>query len=349
MCPDDQLDTEIEGSPTATMLGMISGFWLSRALYAAAKLGLADLVKREPCTVEELAKASGTHGPSLYRLLRALASRGVFKEDADGRFSSTPLSRALESDAPGSLRGFVIAELGEDHYPAWSEFLHSIRSGGIAFDHVFGTSVWQWRAQHSEDARIFDQAMASYTTAVNESIIRSYDFSPFRKIVDVGGGDGSLMVGILKANPAIDGLVFDLPHAAAHARARLQAAALTERCQVVEGDFFKSVPDGRDAYLLKWIIHDWDDDQAVAILRNCRRAMPQHAKLLLIEGVIPPGNAPSFHKFGDLNMLVMTGGRERTEAEYGALATVAGLRLARTVRTDFELSVLEVEHGSGAY
>jgi O-methyltransferase domain/Dimerisation domain len=339
MCPDGQGEADM--APTAAMLRMISGFWLSRALYAAAKLGLADLLKGGPRTVDDLAKLSGTHAPSLYRVLRALASAGVFSEAPDGRFSSTPLSSTLETDAPASLRGFAIAELGEDHYPAWAELLNSVRTGEIAFNRLFGMSVWEYRAQHPDDARVFDEAMASFTAAGNEAILSGYDFSPFRKIVDVGGGDGSLIEGILKTNPAMLGVVFDLPHAVMHAQQRLEAAGLTNRCQAIKGDFFESVPNGGEAYVLKWIIHDWDDDKAVTILRHCRRAMPQQAKLLLIEAVIPPGNTPSFHKFMDLNMLVMTGGRERTEDEYRALLAAADLNLTKIIATRSEMSVLE--------
>ena len=186
--------------------------------------------------------------------------------------------------------------------------------------------------------------MASFTAAGNEAILSGYDFSPFRKIVDVGGGDGSLIEGILKTNPAVLGVVFDLPHAIKHAQQRLEAAGLTNRCQAITGDFFESVPDGGEAYVLKWIIHDWDDEKAVTILRNCRRAMPQQAKLLLIEAVIPPGNTPSFHKFMDLNMLVMTGGCERTEAEYQALLEAAGFRLTGIIPTQSEMRVIEGAH-----
>jgi hypothetical protein len=247
----------------------------------------------------------------------------------------------MGTDASASLRGFAIAELGEHHYPAWAELLHSMRTGEIAFNRLFGMSVWEYRAQHPDDARIFDEAMASFTAAGNEAILRGYDFSPFSKIVDVGGGDGSLIAGILKANPATQGVVFDLPHAIMRAQQRLEAAGLMNRCQAVAGDFFESVPAGGDAYVLKWIIHDWDDERAVTILKNCRRAMPQVAKLLLIEAVIPAGNAPSFHKFMDLNMLVMTGGRERTEAEYRALLGAADLNLTRIIATRSEMSVVE--------
>ncbi len=341
MCPNDQSAASVPLSPMAAMLGMISGFWLSRSLYAAAKLGLADLLKAGPRSVAELAKLSETHPPSLYRLLRALASAGVFSENPDGRFATTALAATLEADAPASLRGFAIAELGEDHYPAWGEFLHCLRTGEIGFDRLFGMNVWEYRAQHPADARIFDEAMASYTAAVNQAILGSYDFSSFKKVFDIGGGDGSLITGILKANPATAGMVFDLPHAVMHAQARIDSAGLGKRCQAANGDFFESVPGGGDAYVLKWIIHDWVEERAVAILKNCRRAMPKHGKLLLIEAVIPAGNTPSFHKFMDLNMLVMTGGHERTEAEYRALLAASGLNLTRIVPTQSEMSVLE--------
>jgi hypothetical protein len=279
------------------------------ALYAAAKLGLADLLKDAPWNADDLAKLSGTHALSLYRVLRALASVGVFSQAADGLFSSTPLSSTLETDAPASLRGFVVSELGEDHYLAWAELLHSVRTGEVAFKHLFGVNVWEYRAQHPEDARIFDDAMASFTAASNDAILSGYDFSPFSTIVDVGGGDGGLIAAILKANPAAQGVVFDVPHALIHAQQRLEAAGLTNRCRAIAGDFFESVPGGGDAYLVKCIIHDWDDERAVTILTNCRRVMEQDAKLVLIEAVIPPGNVirscPSSTRFQDWRLLFL--------------------------------------------
>jgi hypothetical protein len=323
------------------MLQLIAGFWVSRALYIAAKLGIADLLKGGPKNSEELAQATGMHLPSLYRVLRALASVGVFAEDGHGRFTLTPLAATLRTDVPGSLRAFAIAELGEDHYPAWGEVLHSIKTGEIAFDHLFGMDVWQYRAQHPEEGRIFDEAMASFSSVVNAAIVDSYDFSSLGTIVDVGGGDGSLIASILQANPGMKGVLFDLPHVVAGARRRIEAEGLAERCEVVAGDAFTSVPSGGDAYLLKWIIHDWDDERSVAILKNCHRAMAAHGKLLLVEAVIPHGNTPSFHKFMDLNMLVMTGGRERSEAEYRVLLEAAGFRLTRVILTQSEMSVIE--------
>ncbi len=327
--------------PPVVMLQMIAGFWLSRALYLAAKLGLADLLKEGPKSSKDLAQRTGTHAPSLHRVLRALASVGVFTEDTQGRFALTPLAETLRSDVPGSLRAFTISELGEDHYPAWGEVMHSVRTGEIAFDHLFGMDVWRYRAQHPEEGRIFDEAMASFSSVVNAAIVASYDFSAIDTIMDIGGGDGSLIASILKANPGMKGVLFDLPHVSAGAQRRIEAEGLADRCEIVAGDAFTAVPSGGDAYLLKWIIHDWDDARSVAILKNCHRTMPPHGKLLLVEAIIPAGDRPSFHKFMDLNMLVMTGGRERTEAEYRGLLDAAGFSLRTIIPTQTEMSVLE--------
>ena len=327
--------------PPVVMLQMIAGFWLSRALYLAAKLGLADLLKEGPKPSADLAQRTGTHASSLQRMLRALASVGVFTEDAQGRFALTPLAETLRSDVPGSLRAFTISELGEDHYPAWGEVMHSVRTGEIAFDHLFGMNVWQYRAQHPEEGRIFDEAMASFSSVVHAAILQSYDFSPIGTLVDVGGGDGGLMTAILKAYPRLRGMLVDLPHVITGAQHRIAAEGLRERCQVIPGDFFTSVPSGGEAYLLKWVIHDWDQERSLTILKNCHRAMPATGKLLLVEAVIPAGDSPSFHKFMDLNMLVMTGGRERTEAEYRGLLDAAGFSLRNIIPTQSEMSVLE--------
>lgn len=327
--------------PPVAMLRMISGFWVSRAIYIAAKLGIADLVQDEPKTATELAEATGTHARSLYRVLRALASVGVFAEDGNGRFALTPLAATLQSDVPGSLRAFATVELGEEHYPAWGDLLYSVKTGQIAFNHVFGMPVWDFFARNPENARTFDQAMTNMTAVVNETLMASYDFSPIGKIVDVGGGHGSLLASILKANPKMRGVLFDVPHVIEGARRRIELDGLAQRCEVVAGDFFESVPNGGDAYMLKWIIHDWDDERSVAILKNCHRAMAEGGKLLLIEAVIPHGNEPFLGKFMDLNMLVMNGGRERTAAEYQSLLAAADFRLTKIIPTQSEMSLIE--------
>ena len=330
-----------EVRPQEAMLKLISGFWISRAIYIAAKLGVADLIKDQPRTVDELAAATGTHAASLYRVLRALASVGVFAEDGDLRFSLTPLAGTLQSGVPGSLRAFAMTELGEEHYPAWGDLMHSVRTGEIAFDHHFGTDVWKFFEQHPENARIFNDAMSGLTAAANEAILARYDFSAVKKLVDIGGGHGGLITSILKANRSMNGVLFDSPQVIEGAQTRLEAAGLADRCEIIAGDFFKAVPAGGDGYILKWIIHDWDEERATTILRNCRRAITNDGRLMVIEAVIPPGIEPHFAKFIDLNMLVMTGGRERTEEEFRRLFGASGFRLTRTVATESPFSVIE--------
>jgi hypothetical protein len=322
------------------MLQMIQGFWVSRAIYVACKLGIPDLLKDGPKTSEELAQATGTHAPSLYRLLRALDSVGVVAEVDLRRFTLTPVGATLRTDVPGSLRYFAIEELGENHYTAWEQVLHSVTTGGIAFNHVFGKSLWQHMTEHPPSARIFDEAMTSFSSVVAAEVVAAYDFSPSKKVVDVGGGDGILLTAILKANPQLRGAVADRPDVVPGTHRRFAAEGIAERAEAAGVDFFESVPSA-DTYVLKWIIHDWDDERSVAILKNCRKAMAEGGKVLLVEGVLQPGAATSFSKFLDLNMLVMTGGRERTQAEYGALFDAAGLKLARIVPTHTEMSVIE--------
>lgn len=326
--------------PPVAMLQIVQGYWASRAVYVAAKLGIPDLLKDGPKTCDDLARASDTHAPSLYRVLRALDSIGVVHEERDRSFTLTPLGATLRSDVPGSLRFFAIEELGENHYPAWEKVLHSVKSGSTAFDHVYGASKWQYMAERPEEAGIFNAAMASFSSVVAAAIVAAYDFSSSQTIVDVGGGDGSLLSAVLKAQKNARGVLADLPHVAEEASRRLTTDELDGRCSVVPTDFFRQVPEG-DTHLLKWIIHDWDDDRSAAILRNCRDAVAPNGKVLLIEAVLQPGHATAFSKFMDLNMLVMTGGRERTEAEYRTLLQSAGLQLKRIVPTHTEMSIIE--------
>ena len=364
---EPSISSEVPASDV--MLQMISGFWVSRAIHAAAKLGIADYLKEQPKTVEELAASTDTHVPSLYRLLRALASVGIFAEDDNHRFGLTPLAATLQTDVPGSLRFFAISQLGQEHYLSWDNLLHSIKTGEIAFDHIAGMSLYDHYLKNSEAGKLFNCAMTSLTASILEAIICSYDFSAFNIIVDVGGGQGSLVTSILKAYPTVKGIVFDIPTVIEEAKSSLQAqgfadpsgdarklanaaltqspaegnppAALSHRCTVVSGNFFESVTAGGDAYLLKHIIHNWDEEKAIAILKNCHQAMSQHGKLLLFETIIPPGNAPSFGKLLDLNMLVMTDGHERTEEEYQVLLQKAGFQLTQVIPTPSLINIIE--------
>jgi len=326
--------------PPALMLQMIQGFWISRAIYAAAKLGIPDLLKEGPRNTQDLARATGTHASSLYRLLRALDSIGVFAEQSGDRFTLTPLGATLLTDVPGSLRFFAIEELGENHYPAWEKVLYSLQTGAIAFDHVYGESKWQYMAKHPDEAKIFDNAMASFSWVVSAAVAAACDFSSSRTVVDLGGGDGSLLSGILHAHPHLQGVVGDVPHVIERTRQKLEAEGLSHRCGTASVDFFKAVP-ASDTYLLKWILHDWTDEQSVTILKNCRDAMTSDGRVLIVEAVLQPGAATSLGKFVDLNMLVMTGGRERTETEYRTLLEASGLKLTKVIPTQTEMSIVE--------
>lgn len=330
-----------ENTPQAQMLQMIAGFWASRAIYLAAKLGLADHLRDHPKDAAELAEATATHATSLYRVLRALASLGLIVEDEDKRFRLMPLGATLQSNVPGSLRAFATSELGEDHYVAWGDALHSVKTGEIAFDHTFGMPVWDYYAQHPDNARVFNESMTELTSMVEQAVLESYDFSPFGKIVDVGGGHGHFITSILKKSPQATGILFDAPQVIEGARKRIETDALAERCEAVAGDFFKSVPAGGALYTLKFIIHDWNDRQSIAILKQIRRAIKENGKLLVVEQVILPGNEPQLGKFTDLIMMVMTGGRERTEEEYRALFAASGFKLTKITQTPSPVSIIE--------
>ncbi|HSJ40235.1 MAG TPA: methyltransferase [Xanthobacteraceae bacterium] len=333
--------TSTSTSPAQAVLQVIAGFWLSRCVYIAAKLGLADLVQESPKTPAELAVLTGTHAPSLYRVLRALASNGWLQEDDDSRFGPTALSAGLLTGAPGSLRALATTELGEEHYPAWGNLLFSVKTGELAFDNVFGMPNWQYWAGHDEHAQVFNRAMSEMTAVIEPAVLSICDFSPFTTIVDIGGGRGTLMSSILGAYPAARGIVLDLPHVIEQGRQLIAERHVEDRCELIPGDFFKEVPRGGDAYVLKWVLHDWDDEKAIAILRNCHRAMAPAGRLFVVEAPLSSRNEASLHKLMDVNMLVMTGGRERTEAEYRRLLDAAGFELTRVTATPLELAVLE--------
>jgi hypothetical protein len=333
---------DLQVAPAATtLLNLMVGAWVTQAVSVAARLGIADLLENGPRTCAELAQAAGAHPRALYRLLRALAGLGIFAEDDSGRFELTPLAESLRTQAPASLRGYAIY-LGEaPHWRSWGGLLHSVRTGDSAFEHVFGTQIFDYFAQRPEAAEMFDAAMTSRGTLENHAIAEAYDF-PAATIVDVAGGRGSLLATILQHNPEARGILFDLPHVTERAAAPIREAGVADRCQLVSGDFFERVPAGGAVYLMKKIIHDWDDARARAILANCRAAMADESRLLLLEEVVAPGNAPAFAKLIDLSMLVQTpGGQERTEAEYRTLLGAAGLELTRVIRTGCSLRIIE--------
>lgn len=318
------------------MMQMLTGYWVSASLALAAKLGIADLLKDGPKTADVLAGSTRTSARPLYRLLRALASVGVFAEDEQGRFANTELSECLRADVPFSQRGMAIMN-GDEHFRAWAELEYSIRTGRTAFDEVFGKPVFDYLAEHPEQAKIFDEAMVGVHGRESAAMCDAYDFGGFRTLVDVGGGNGSLLWTVLERTPGLRGVLYDLPHVVERARPKLHP-----RCEAISGTFFDAVPAGGDAYLMRHIIHDWDEEKCLRILGNVRKVIPAEGKLLVVEGVVPPGNGPSFTKLLDLNMLVIPGGMERTEAEYRELFMKGGFRLTRVVPTAGEVSVIEV-------
>ena len=326
--------------PVGVLMQMLSGYWVSSCLALVAKLGLADLLKDGPRSADDLAGATGTQGSALYRLLRALASVGVFAEDEQHRFGLTPLAELLRSDVPGSKRALALM-LGGEQYRCWGELEYSVRTGKTAFDHLFGKPLFDHLAEHPEQAQVFDQAMVAVHGQESGPMCDAYDFSGFSTLIDVGGGNGSLIGVVLQRTPGLQGILYDLPHVVERAKANLRAAGVADRCLVVGGSFFEGVPAGGDAYLLRHIIHDWDEPKCLKILGNVRGVIPATGKLLVVEGVVPPGNGPSFTKLLDLNMLVVPGGQERTEAEYRELYRRAGFRLSRVVPTRSEVSVIE--------
>ena len=330
-----------EVPPPLQMLQLISGFWISRCVYIAAKLGIPDLLTGGSKTADELAATTHSHAPSLFRILRALAAVNVLTQSHDGRFGNTPLSETLRSDLPGSFRSFAMSELGEEHYPAWGELLHSVRTGEIAFEKAFGEPVWEFFAKHPENAQIFNDAMSGMTAQAESALHAAYDFAGINRILDVGGGHGSLITSILTRHPSMRGILFDAPVVVQGAKPKIAASGIADRCEIIGGDFFQAVPSGADAIIMKWIIHDWNDEQSVTIMKNCYQALADSGKLILVEAVVPPGDEMHFAKFIDLNMLVMTGGRERTEEEFRQLYQAAGFRLTRIVPTESPFSVIE--------
>lgn len=320
---------------------MATGYWVSQSIYIAAKLGIPDLLKDGSMSCDRLAYSVGVNARLLYRLMRALASVGVFAEKEQGCFTLTPFATCLQSDVPGSMRAVVIM-LGEEHYQAWGDILYSLQTGKSAFEHLYGMPLFQYYAQNPEPGKIFNQALTGVSSVEGANINASYDFSGFHKLVDVGGGQGDLIASILKANPNMQGMLFDLPYVIEDAKNFIETQGVLQRCELVGGDFFESVPSGGDAYILKRIIHNWDDLSAIAILKNCHRAMKENGKLLVVEQVIPPGNEPCFGKFTDLTMMVMfPGARECTEPEYRALFEASGFKLTKVFVTRRDVSLIE--------
>jgi hypothetical protein len=328
-------------APPETLFKMITATWVSQALYVAAELGLADLLKDGPRHHADLAKAAGVQADPLRRVLRALASVGVFAEREPGRFELTPLAEFLRSDVPGSMRAMARMFGADWHWRAHGDILYCLDTGRPSFERVYGKGLFDYFNENPEAGKLFGEAISGGGPSHGHPAVAAYDLSSFNTIVDVGGGYGGFIISALKANPDATGILFDLPLTVEGARARVEAAGLNGRCQLFGGDFFKSVPAGGDVYFSENVIHDWNDEKALAILKNIHRAMPAHGKLLLFEMLIPEGNEPFFGKLLDLEMMVLVGGKERTEAEFRALYEAAGFRLTRITPTESPLSLIE--------
>jgi len=319
---------------------MATGYWLSQAIYVAAKLGIADLLRDGPQSYVALATSTGSDAPSLFRLMRALSSVGIFAHRDRDRFALSRLAECLRTEVPGSLRAMVIT-IGEIHYQACGNLLHSVQTGSPAFNSVFGASLFDYLQQNVDAADAFHQGMANVSSMQAYAVLMAYDFAGISSIVDIGGGQGKLLAKMLQFNPHITGTVFDTASTIERAKQSLGNDAWSRRCSYVTGDFFTSVPQGADAYLLCGVIHDWDDRRAITILRNCRRAMAEKGRVLIVDMVVPDTDAMSFSKLLDLNMLAMTGGRERTRAEFRAVLDAADYELTRIIPTMAPQSIIE--------
>jgi ubiquinone/menaquinone biosynthesis C-methylase UbiE len=327
--------------PDAILSQMIWGGLMQQSICVAARLGISDLLAEKPQTAAELATRTDSHESSLYRMLRLLASAGVFAENVERMFSLTPLSELLRSNTPNSMRDIAIM-LNEDWiWQAFGELSYSVKTGATAHHKVQGMGSFEFFEQNKEAGKVFNNAMTNMSKTVVPAIVEAYDFSGFGKLVDIAGGHGYLLAGILKANPNLQGILFDLPYVIENAGELLEEEGVAERTERVSGDFFESVSAGADAYLMKHIIHDWDDEKSIKILQNIHRAMNDDGKVLIVEMVVPETSEPSPSKMLDICMLVMEGGKERTEKEYRELLAAAGFHLTRIVPTKSPFSIVE--------
>ncbi len=328
--------------PDAQLLQLVLGMFVSRALGVVAELGVADLLKEGPMGLSELARRTGSNPDGLYRVLRALAAAGVFEAHADRQFANNELSTFLRADVQGSVRANALWFSDVSGWTAWGRLDHSVRTGKPAFDEVFGSDCFTWLEGHASSFSIFQQAMTGLSAASGNAVAAAYDFSPIRTLVDVGGGHGTLLSLIIDHFPDLKGVLFDRPEVIQSAGDVLNRGGHAADIQAIAGNFFEGVPAGADAYILKHIIHDWDDEHCVLVLSNCRRAMAPGGRVLVADFVLSDRPDATLAKLIDLEMLVMTpGGRERTEREVSSLLERAGLRFARIIPTQSRVAVVE--------
>jgi hypothetical protein len=329
--------------PQLTLIELTMSQYIPQSLYVATKLGLPDLLKDSARTASQLAGIVKVDEGALYRLLRLLASAGVFAETRSGEFKLTSLSEPLCADHPNSMRSVVLMICCPLHWSTCGDLMYSVQTGRSAFEHLHNLPLFDYLAESEIDGKMYDDAMTSFTAVAASALVAYYNFKDTRHLVDVGGGNGRLITTVLKVNPTMQGTLFDMPSVAQRASELLQTHGVAERCQIVSGSFFDAIPGGGDTYILKSIIHDWDDETAIRILNNCRKVMPPHGKLLLVEIAIPEEGSRLFGTLFDLEMLVTNAGRERTKDEFDKLLSIAGFRLTRVIPTALPLSIIEAQ------
>lgn len=326
-------------TPSDTLYRMSIGFRDTQALYVVAKLGVADLLVKGPLESDKIAKELGVNPRALFRVLRATANQGVFTQDKSDRFGLTPISQHLRSDTPDSMR-YMVINYGERQYQAAGQLIHTVKTGETAFDKVYGKPLFDYLSEDAEANRTFNLFMAQSHRRVGVDL-GFYDFGDKRLVVDVGGGRGHLMARVLRQYPKLKGILFDLPQGVSQAPKYLEEQGVQDRCQVVSGSFFESVPTGGDVYILSRVLHDWPDEKVTLILANCRKAMKSGGVMLVMDAVIPEGDVPHLGKLTDLQMLFLTGGVERTEKEWRRLLELSGFKLDRVTRTGVQFDVIE--------
>lgn len=327
--------------PEAMMFQFLFGTVVQKSIYVIAELGIADFINDKPMSAEELAKRTSTNAASLYRVLRMLAGVGFFAENANGEFELTPLAALLVKDNPNSMRDFALMMGNDWSWQTVKNLRHSVETGKMAHEKSHGNTSWEYFEQNTEVGAVFNRAMTSNSLAAVAPIVAGYDFSQFVTIVDIAGGHGILLSGILKANPNTQGILFDIPSVIAGSGEFFEKAGVENRVEKISGDFFESVPSGADAYIIKHIIHDWDDAESIRILKNIHSAMNQNGKVLVVEMVVPEGNEPSPAKILDVQMLMFTGGKERTAKEYAELLNKSGFRMTQIVPTHSPMQIVE--------
>jgi hypothetical protein len=327
--------------PHVRLIEMGTAAWATMIIHGAAKIGLADHFDAGAKTAEELAGPTGTHAPSLRRLMRTLAALGILTESPAGYFALTALGEALKRDAPGAARATILTLAGGRLWRTMSEFPYSLETGKPAHVKLHDVPLFEWLAQHPEEAALFSETMVGFHGREPDAVAAAYDFSPFATLVDVGGATGHMLTTIVRRYDGLHGVLFDLPYVERNAREFISSRSLAHRISIRTGSFFDAVPQGGDAYLLSHVIHDWGEDQCLRILQNCRRVMRPDGRLLIVEMVLPPGDTMHPGKILDMIMLVGPGGQERTEEEYRVLLEKAGLRLTRVVPTGSAVSVVE--------